>query len=441
MRTDKIKITVGAVLVILALFFVLGKESKGQEFVPVRDAEVINLLEQLVKKEYELDPAQRELAGLNLNNMTDFIVTTLESMGRKGDINDTGQLNLFVNNWRNFALEGQYRAEDLWRGLLYIAANGDPNAPNPIPPILCRYIRESQAFNSLQPTQVDGLIENVPNRRVDSLEEYLIATKCDPIVENNYDTFIQDFNEGGGWDMWERLLQPQNNIYGSLELANEELIKQRSIEEQSDLQEANSGSGYLGRRQCLALGQAGQCVIWSNVNIPADLAVETLGAVINQNLGWIVTTDEAGENPAQVNLVELIERIFGQIAPEGGGGGGGGGLTCAEKGLSDNYQADVKSAANKYLVLYPEIANESSSKNLAAVAQLRDGIITILIGQGFNAKKVASPQEYNGEFFYPQMVWVWKSSDPDKTGYRITAGGGIISEAIKVGYCDGHEPF
>lgn len=308
-------------LLTLAVFFGFFGQSEGHglpspdNVVPVDDARAVELLHELRDKELEADPFQRRLAAENLNLATDFIIRTLQAMGRKGDINDTGELNVFVNNWRNFTLESQYRAEDLWRGLLDIAANGDEQSDPPTPPLLCDYIRNSEAFKILQPQKVNDLIESRINRRVGTLEEYLVAAQCDSSINENFDTFLGDFNEGGGWDTFERLLQPQNNIYGAIKLAMDELGRQRQIEEQSDLQEANSGSGYLGRRQCLASGSAGQCVIWSNVNIPANLAVETLGALINQNLAFIVTTDEAGEGFG-IEINSLIEQIFGPLAPE-----------------------------------------------------------------------------------------------------------------------------
>ncbi|MEK7659496.1 MAG: hypothetical protein AAB338_02495 [Patescibacteria group bacterium] len=313
METNKTKKLALLIIAVFTVFLIFNNESKGQQFVPVKDAEVIGLLKQLVKKEFELDPAAREIAGINLNNMNDFIIQTLKTMGRKGDINDTGELNVFVNNWRNFSLEGQYRAEDLWRGILYVGAYG--NQQLEIPPLLCDHIRNSPAFRSLLPREVNNLIQSKIRRKVNALEEYLVTSKCDSFVNENYETFLNDFNAGGGWEMFEKLSQPQNNVFGAINLAMDELERQRQIEEQSDLQEANSGSGYLGRRQCLSSGPAGQCVIWSNVNIPANLAVETLGALINQNLAWFVTTDEAGEDSSAVNIVELIEEIFGRIAP------------------------------------------------------------------------------------------------------------------------------
>lgn len=275
--------------------------------VPVDDARAIQLLHNLRDKELIDDPAQRALASENLNLATTEIIRLLQAMGRKGDINDTGTLNIFVDNWRNFSLEGQYRAEDFWRGLLDIAANGTDTG---VPPLLCDHIRNSEAFNALRPRKIDNLIESGIQRRVGSLQEYLVATKCDTFVDKNYDIFMQDFSAGGGWDMWFKLIEPQNNIFGAIDLALGELNRQRQVEEQSDLQEANSGSGYLGRRQCLSTGSSGQCVIWSPVNIPANLAVEVLGALLNQNLGWIVATDEAGEGFG-IEINQVIEAIFG----------------------------------------------------------------------------------------------------------------------------------
>ncbi len=260
-------------LVILIVFFGFYNQTLGSILlppgivVPVDDARAVQLLHKLVDKELEDDPEQRTLAAENLNLATSYIISLLRAMGRKGDINDTGRLNIFVNNWRNFALEGQYRGEDVWRGILDIGVNGVPGRD--IPPLLCKYIRESTAFRSLQPSPVPKLASPSFNRRVNALQEYLVNARCDSIVDENYETFLNDFNAGGGWDTFERLLQPQNNIFGAIQLAFDELTKQRQIEEQSDTQEANSGSGYLGRRQCLAAGASGQCVIWSNVNIPA----------------------------------------------------------------------------------------------------------------------------------------------------------------------------
>ncbi len=331
-RKDFKILTLAITLALIAAFFVFnGGELKAHLqpqpdiVVPVYDDVLTQLLHDLRDKEVEptdrlcitgagADPQARCIAREILDVVSDYIITVIQELGRKGDINDTGTTNTFVQNWRNFALEGQYRAEDLWRGILYIAANGDQQLE--IPPLLCEHIRNSEAFKSLLPREVDNLIQSGIKRRINSLEEYLVTSDCDSFVDENYETFIQDFNQGGGWDMWFKLIEPQNNIYGAISLAVDELGRQRKIEEQSDIQEANSGRGYLGRRECLALGPSGQCVIWGPVAIPGDVAAQALGAVINQNLGFIAGTDEAGEVGAanQIDIVEIMEKIFGEAA-------------------------------------------------------------------------------------------------------------------------------
>ena len=305
------------ILIATALFSLFSlfsnNDVRGQGEVPVRDAEVVRLLNQLVRKELTEDPNERRLAGENLNLVSEVIIRDVLKVVGRGE--DQGNTDTFVQNWRNFSLGGQYRGEDLWRGLLYTATNGDPNSNTD--PLLCKHIRESQAFRSLLPREVPGLTQSGPNginRRVGDLQEYLVNTKCDQFVEENFDTFAEDFSAGGGWEMFKKMLQPKNNIFGALNLAFGELDKQRSLEEQADIQEATSASGYLGQRQCLAPGPSGQCTIWSNINIPANLAVETLGVILNQNLGFIAGADEKGEAGAAnatIEITKLIELIFG----------------------------------------------------------------------------------------------------------------------------------
>lgn len=297
------------IALILVFLFFPNNRTKGQGAVPVEDAAVIRLLNQLVRKELTEDPNERRSAGESLNLVSQTIIRdVLKVVGREEDPENT---ETFVENWRNFRLGGQSRGEELGRGILYLATNGDPSSN--LDPILCRHIRESQAFQALQPREVPGLKESGLNRRVDSIQDYLVTAKCDPLVEENYETFTTDFSAGGGWEMFRRLLQPKNNIYGAYSSALDELNKQRSVEERADLQEVSSSRGYLGKRQCLSLGQSGQCVIWSDINVPANLAVEALGVILNQNLGFIADADEKGELGAansSIEITELIELIF-----------------------------------------------------------------------------------------------------------------------------------
>lgn len=98
---------------------------------------------------------------------------------------------------------------------------------------------------------------------------------------------------------------------------------------------------------------------------------------------------------------------------------------------------DVKNAARQYVASHPEIANEPSYVNEAAVAQLRDGVIAMLVSQGYRAGRILGPDGAP----YPQMVAFGNSSDVDAKAYRVTAGGAAIREAINAGYCNDNIPW
>jgi len=223
----------------------------------------------------------------------------------------------FVQNWRNFQLESQYRGEDIWRGLLYIAAKGEGNTP----PLLCKHIRESQAFNSLRPTRVNNLIQGLgPNRRINDFQEYLVATRCDPVVNEKFDTFMQDFSAGGGWDTFERLLQPQNNIYGAIELALKELDKQRSIEEKSSINQILAGQGYTAVSDCLVKGPTGICLIPDKIKTPGSTLKESVASIFDTSLKFYTSADAASGALAFVfNFV--FDKLFDLVGDGGGDGG------------------------------------------------------------------------------------------------------------------------
>lgn len=205
----------------------------------------------------------------------------------------TGGLNggaLFVRDWRDFQLQGQYRGEDIWRGILYFAANGDGS----IPPLICDYIKNSSAFKSLQPREIKNAGILALSRRVDSLQEFITASKCNSSVNEKYDIFIKNFNQGGGWDTWGKLLQPQNNIYGIIEMASDELVKQRKIEESATINEARAGSGYTAIRDCLTQTQGtSTCSILGKIKTPGSTLGQQVASIFDTNLKFYTTADAA----------------------------------------------------------------------------------------------------------------------------------------------------
>lgn len=280
--------------------------------VPVNDV-VLNPRYQ--GKEYVQDIIARCAAREILTKMNQNILNVVRTAGRDGGTS-------FIRNWRSFILGSQYRGEDIWRGMIYIAANGDLNRG--IPPLLCDGIRNSGIIKSLQPREVPNLIQSGLNRRVDSLQEYLVATKCDTIVNQKFDIFMNDFSAGGGWDTFERLLQPQNNIYGATELTLKELDKQKTIEERADINEALSGSGFTSIRgtsargsSCVIAGFGGGCIVYKDVKTPGSIIFEGVNATTQAELAFVANADELNEVIATAIQV-LLNRMLDLSNPNEG---------------------------------------------------------------------------------------------------------------------------
>jgi hypothetical protein len=111
--------------------------------------------------------------------------------------------------------------------------------------------------------------------------------------------------------------------------------------------------------------------------------------------------------------------------------------SCTDKGVSDNYTSQLRNAAQQYVNANPSLATADSYTDTSAVAQVRDGAIAILLGQGFRAGTIFDP---SGQPYY-QVVAVGSANDADATVYRVTAGGGPVSQAINNTFCDNHVPW
>lgn len=276
----------------------------GLGFYPLFQARAVVVIidPAFIAKEFTLDLVARALAHGILKTISNNVVQRIATSGRDGG-------PAFVQNWRNFSLQAQYRGEDIWRGLLYIAVNGNPNTG--VSPILCSHLRNNQAIQSLQPREVPGLIESGLNRRVDSLQDTLVSLQCDPIIEARYETYKQDFVQGGGWDTFARLLSAKHRPEGVTGILFNELEKQRRVEKEADVNEALSASGFTGLRTgCISISPTtNQCTIFGQVVTPGDIFGESVAQTINQNLAFVATADEFEE--VVITLISsLVDRVF-----------------------------------------------------------------------------------------------------------------------------------
>lgn len=301
---NKTRIIIWSLIIAVGLFLTSGiKISKGQDFVPVKDAEVIRLLRWLVEKELgdsnRSDRCQRRIANQRLFEASKYIVNLIKYLGRKTEPTDLN--SVYVKNWRGFLSRGQYRGEDVTRGVIADATLGaDPK--------ICNYLRRD--LNTVfTVTDLPAGFDST-KYRLDSIQYYKLHNACTLPNNFNLNQFRNSFDSGGGWNTWDEIIKPQNNFYGVHANTEEELKKQRGFEEGLDREEVGAGSGYLGRTECLVIGQNGECLAWKNIEFPANVAAEALGAVINQNLAWITGSDEVDEL-LDVYVFEVVNAIFG----------------------------------------------------------------------------------------------------------------------------------
>jgi hypothetical protein len=254
-----------------------------------------------ITKEFVLDVAARLFARNVLSHIENGIVGKILKAGREGG-------PAFIQDWRIFTQKAQYRGEDIFRAILAEAIYGS-NAP------VCPYMRSSLAdiFNA---HKIMGFDAN--QYRVDSLVSFLLKNKCSLPPNFDIDAFRRDFNNGG-WEAWEKLIQPQNNFFGVFNNSLDEVLKQRFFEEKIDTGEAIAGEGSLGKRdKCRGEGQNRECTIMGIVITPGTIFSDSQKAVINRELDWLVSADELSEviAAASYTLLDRLEDFAaGKLSP------------------------------------------------------------------------------------------------------------------------------
>ena len=230
-------------------------------------------------KEFTLDPAARLIARTVFQNLSQSLVSQIQGKGRDGG-------PAFVTNWRNFETDAQYRGEDIFRVILASSK-------------LCGYIDDEikNIFGAKTKIPLAGI-----NTRVGSLESFGSRVNCTLPQGFDLAKYQKDFKGNGGWQVFSRLSEPQNNYYGVLLESLNELGKQSALEVSADLNEALANDGFLSARKgragndsCQGRGANAKCVVLGNVVTPGKLLGETVANTIDQDLNWLVSSDEISE--------------------------------------------------------------------------------------------------------------------------------------------------
>jgi len=249
-------------------------------------------------KEFGLDLAGRAIASTLIRALSNKLIQKIQTGGEGGRPS-------FVQNWRNFLTDSQYRGEDVFRTILYSTS-------------VCSYLDKDikGLFGANSKSNSTG-----QNLRVDSFDPFSLRANCTLPSSFNMASYQQDFSGNGGWQAWDRLLEPQNNYYGLLFQSLDEAARQRDIEAQAGQSEAQAGSGYTSIRgncqdELTGTGQEGpnvpsraRCTFMGKVFTPADLLGKTAATAIDKDMEGIINSDELAET-----LIAIGNAVIGRLA-------------------------------------------------------------------------------------------------------------------------------
>ena len=160
----------------------------------------------LAVKEYVLDTIARAIARSLLNVAVSGIINKIQTGGRDGG-------PAFVQNWRNFQTDAQYRGENVFRSILASTT-------------LCNYtsVGIKSLFGANQRVSSTG-----QNLRVNNFDPFSLRAACTMPSNFNLTNYQNDFAGNGGWNAWSRMLEPQNNFYGSLFISLDEFYGKQQL--------------------------------------------------------------------------------------------------------------------------------------------------------------------------------------------------------------------
>ena len=253
-------------------------------------------------KYYRDDVIARCVARQILDNITNNTATIIKTRGRDGG-------PAFVTNWTNFLTKAQYRGENIFRAELSTAQ-------------LCGYlsegIKKSFGVNPNKKTSLAG-----QNTRTDSLQPFSLAAKCTMPADWTPQKYQQDFAGNGGWNAFSRMLEPQNNAWGLMALSQNEIAKQRALQQSADTSQATAGRGYTGisgngkADSCKIKGPTGECLVYKDLKTTGDYLANSTAAAIGAEYSWLTTAQ--GLNTVIENITQnMINRLFDQSDNTGG---------------------------------------------------------------------------------------------------------------------------
>lgn len=229
--------------------------------------------------EFIIKPLVRKIAQSLANKLADKVYKQVNGT-------NNGTAPHFVLSWRNNLLESVGRGTDTFRSL----QRGVAWCPNFKDNLL-------NAFGSTGYPALNGNINfaggfgtllNAPGS-----DPFDYVNKC-TLGDVNIDRFKADFTNGG-WDAWNKLIEPQNNFYGAFINSLDQKLQQEGQEAQANDNQLKS-KGFLPNRQdgqrgenggpegCALGGGGGRCIVYGKILTPADVFGEATANQIDAKL-------------------------------------------------------------------------------------------------------------------------------------------------------------
>lgn len=141
------------------------------------------------------------------------------------------------------------------------------------------------------------------------------------ILQNNYDSFTQDFTQGG-WQGWFEITQnQQNNPYGAYLAARNTLSIQVGTEITNKKAELDLGSGFMSLKRCPRgaqtfvdpVSQATVCSVAEETVTPGTVISDQIKETLGTKWGELVSADEFNEIVTAL-VSQLIEQVAGKAS-------------------------------------------------------------------------------------------------------------------------------
>lgn len=304
-------------------------------------------------KEFVIKPLVRKIANSLENDLVNRLGEQISGIVEGVPTKDGP---LFITNWRNYVLESQARGNDVFRTVLADAS-------------LCSHFGKdlknifgadkvaSSEINSAKLKDYLGKLVNLTS--IPGQPSFKDIAKCTLPSDFDAELFKKDFAKGGGWETWEKLIEPQNNLFGSYMLALGERGRQIETESKSSENEALAGGGFLSQKlgtDGSGVGSSGcvvkkigdetnsRCTFMGKIVTPAQLLGESAANILDAKIKRVGAAEELTDvilSLADAVVSSLSDRLVNFIGQTDYGQAQTGGKPFS---TSDRPSEDLKSS-------------------------------------------------------------------------------------------------